>query len=412
MISYKEHILDNGLTLLVVEDHTTPMVSVNTLFDVGARDENPNRTGFAHLFEHLMFGGTPNVPDFDMVVTQSGGESNATTNNDYTQYYITLPCRQLETALMLESDRMRMLDFSPRALSVQQSVVTEEYNYRYVNQPYGDVWLLLRPLCYKVHPYRWCTIGADISHVQQASIDDVKEFFFRYYRPCNAILAVAGNVKYDEVVALVERYYGDIPSGTRHERRLPVEPVQTERRFLSVERDVPSTAIYAAYPMCDRLADEFPAVDLISDVLSNGTSSRLYNELVKQRRMFTEINAYITGDRDPGLFVVSGKLNGSVSPDEALAAVECELEKIKQEPVDAHELEKVVNKYESTFAYSNYKAIDCAMSLCYFHWLGHTEWVNSEPAIYRQVTPERLRHAAERLFRPERQSVLFYNANK
>lgn len=411
MIVYHKYTLSNGLTLIVQEVPTTPLVSVNTLYNVGARDEDPSRTGFAHLFEHLMFGGTPQVPDFDSVVSQMGGESNASTCNDFTNYYLTVPARFLETALRLESDRMRQLDFSQRSLEVQQSVVTEEYHYRYVNQPYGDKWMLLRPLCYKVHPYRWCTIGSDIRHVQEATIDDVKRFFYRYYRPNNAILAVVGNVQSDEVLRLVEKWYGDIPAGDPVVRSWAQEPEQTEARSLSVRREVPSNALVMGYVMCDRFAPDYYATDLISDILSSGQSSRLYNELVKRQGLFTELDAYITGDSDRGLFVVDGKLQEGVGFDQAQAMVEAQLQRLAEEPLEANELEKVVNRYESTFAYSQYKPLDCAMALCYYERLGHVEWINEEPLRYRQTTPDDIRRAAAALFRPAHQSVLFYESS-
>ncbi len=413
MISYRKHILDNGLTLLVMEDHSTPLVSVNTLFRVGARNENPHRTGFAHLFEHLMFGGTPRVPDFDRVVNSIGGESNAMTNNDFTNYYLTVPSRHLETALMLEADRMRGIDLSEKSLRVQQSVVTEEYHYRYVNQPYGDVWMLLRPLCYKQHPYRWCTIGSDIRHVQEATLDDVQNFFDRYYLPDNAILAIAGNVDTDETVALVRKYYGNISCNSKEIpdkglNEVPMEPEQTEARSLSVERQVPSDAIYIAYPMSGRLDPDFRATDLISDILSNGKSTRLYNELVKSQGLFTEIDAYITGEIDPGLFVVSGKTGEGVDLQKARMAVEEQLQLLVEEVVSEQELEKVKNRYETTFAFSQYKALDCAMALCYYDMLGHTEWINTEPSLYREVAPGDIKRVAQGLFKPEHQSVLYY----
>lgn len=387
------------------------MVSVNTLYNVGARDEDPSLTGFAHLFEHLMFGGTKKVPDYDMVVTQAGGESNAFTNNDYTDYYITLPAKHLEVALMLESDRMQGLDLTQKALEVQQSVVTEEYNYRYVNQPYGDMWLLLRPLCYKVHPYRWCTIGADIRHVQQATLADVKDFFARYYCPSNAILAVVGNVKRDEVVRLVEKYYGGIAGGAaagRSRRQCPAEPLQTERRVMEVRRNVPSNALYVAFHTDSRVGADFAAADLISDILGNGDSARLYQELVKRKGLFAEIDACVTGDTDPGLFLVSGKMKDGVGYDEALQAVEEQLDAVARRPVPEEELQKVVNKYESTFAFSQYKAIDCAMGLCYYERLGRLEWVNSEPQIVAQTTPDDIARVAGGMFAKEQWNVLKY----
>ena len=398
MISYQKYVLRNGLTLIVIEDSSTPMVSVNTLYGVGARDEDPSLTGFAHLFEHLMFGGTRNVPDYDRVVTEVGGESNANTNNDFTQYYLTVPAGNLETALWLESDRMRGLDLSEKSLRVQQSVVTEEYNYRYMNQPYGDVWMHLRPLCYKEHPYRWCTIGADIRHVEDATFDDVRSFFDRYYCPSNAIVAVAGDVKAAEVLELVEKWYGDIPSGRVERRALPVEPRQTESRTETIERNVPVDAIYLGYHMCGRLDADFPVCDMISDVLSNGQSARLYNELVKRRNMFSEIDAYITGDRDPGLFVVSGKLREGVDCRSAVEAVEEQLSLVATEPLSDYEIEKVKNKYENTFLFSQYKALDCAMSMCYYEWLGHPEWANTDPEIYRKTTAADVRRVASQIF--------------
>lgn len=412
MIAFRKFILDNGLTLLVTEDNSTPLVSVNILYDVGSRDEDPRRTGFAHLFEHLMFGGTELVPDYDSIVSRSGGESNAFTNNDFTNYYVTLPAQYLETALWLESDRMRKLDFSQRSLSVQQSVVTEEYNYRYINQPYGDKWLLLRPLCYKVHPYRWCTIGSDIRHVQEATLADVEAFFYRYYRPNNAIMAVAGPVDAERVAAMVEKWFGDIPAGDPVVRCLPAEPEQTEARLLEVERDVPSDNLMMAYPTAGRANNDLRVADLVTDVLTNGQSSRMYNELVKHRGMFTEIDTCITGDTDPGLLLVDGKLRDGVGFDEARAAVEEQLRDIASGTVGEQELQKVVNKYETTFSFSQYKAMGCAMSLCYYERLGHVEWVNDEPDLYRKVTVDDVQRVASAMFQPQKQSTIYYKSKK
>lgn len=408
MVEYEKFTLDNGLTLIVGEDRSTPMVAVNTLFDVGSRDENPNRTGFAHLFEHLMFGGTRNVPDYDRVVTEACGESNASTCNDFTQYYVTLPASNLETAFWLESDRMRGLDLSPHSIEVQKSVVCEEYNFRYLNRPYGDIWLLLRPLCYKVHPYRWCTIGADIQHVKDATQEDVRDFFERFYRPNNAVMSVVGNVDKEEVVRLVGKYFGDIESGSCKERHLPQEPEQKEPRLLEVCREVPSDALYMAYRMCGRLDADFPVADLVSDLLSNGNSSRLYNTLYKRDGLFTEIDAYVSAERDPGLFVVAGRLADGVDMTTAQKAVERELGRLVEEEPSVEELRKVQNKYEYNFAFSQYKALDCAMSLCYYEWLGHLDWVNDEPLRYRDVTPADIKRVAGDLFSQNNLSVLRY----
>ena len=420
MLNFATHRLPNGLTLLVHEDHNTPLATVNLLYNVGARDEEPHRTGFAHLFEHLMFGGTKAVPSYDEVVDSLGGENNAFTNNDYTNYYLTFPAEHLERALWLEADRMRGLNFSQRSLEVQRQVVTEEYHQRYLGQPYGDVWLLLRPLAYREHPYRWNTIGADIRHVQEASLEEVEAFFGRYYRPDNCILAVAGNVKDSEVLELTEKHFGRVEGGgwkvelprisTLHSplSTLPAEPPQREPRRLRVERPVPHSALYLAFHMPGRLDEGYYACDLLTDILANGNSSRLYLSLVKELRLFTEIQAYITGDFDPGLLVVSGKLHPGVEPERAEEALWQELEQLRQQPAPQQELLKVQNKQEATFLFSQYKAADRALGLCYYQWIGRPEWVNDEPLNYRRVTPEALQAEARRVFRPENCSTLIY----
>lgn len=427
MIHYQRHILDNGLRVLLHRDSTTPLVTINLLYCVGSRNERPDHTGFAHLFEHLMFGGTRQYPDFDRVVNELGGESNAFTNNDYTNYYITVPAENLEPALLLEADRMKgdWGDSIPKqsggstpsnpssvqgdswpVLDVQKRVVTEEYNQRYMNQPYGDVWMLLRPLCYKVHPYRWCTIGADIKHVQDATLDDVRDFFDRYYHPSNAILAIAGNIDETAVLKMVENTFGQIDRPKPAPKDiLPKEPEQTAARRQEVVRDVPNNALYKAWLMCDRYSPDFYIYDMISDILSNGHSSRLYRRMVVEEQLFSEIDAYIMGDLDAGLFVVSGKLNEGVSFDQAEHAIGEELQKLAEEPVSDHELEKVANKFENTFVYSQYKANDRALSLCYYEMMGDIELVNNEPENYRKVSAQDLQRVARRLT-PERCSTL------
>ena len=415
MIGYRKHILDNGLTVLTHEAWDTPLATVNLLYNVGARDEDPQRTGFAHLFEHLMFGGTEQVPDFDAVVSSLGGDSNAFTNNDFTNYYITVPLEGLPTALSLEADRMGSLILNAKALSVQQRVVTEEYNQRYMNQPYGDVWLLLRPLCYQCHPYRWATIGADIRHVSEATLEDVQRFHERFYRADNAILAVAAPMKHDDIIREVEKAWG-VEAGKRRveggersfaqERVYPSEPVQSAARRLEVEREVPANAVYLAWPMPDRFDARFRACDLLSDLLSNGNSSRIYNNIVREGRLVTEADAYITGDAGPGLMVLSAKVKEGVCVDEVAEALRAETRRLATELVSGYELEKVQNKYESTFVYSQYKASDRAMALCHFTWLGDTALVNREPEDYRQVTPEMLRQVASEVFVSERENML------
>jgi len=418
MVSYEKETLDNGLRVLVHRDEVTPLVTVNMLYRVGSRNERENRTGFAHLFEHLMFGGTRKYPDFDRIVDEIGGESNAFTNNDYTNYYITLPAQYLEQALLLEADRMcgdwDIEGDHWNVLDVQKRVVTEEYNQRYMNQPYGDVWLLLRPLCYKAYPYRWATIGADIRHVQEATLQDVRDFYDRYYLPSNAILSIAGNVDIQDTLELVRQTFGSIRRGLTPScgnSKLPLEPEQTEARRMEVVRDVPNNALYKAWVMCDRMSADYYAYDMISDVLSNGHSSRMYRHLVQENPLFTEINAYITGDLGPGLFVVSGRLREGVEFEQAEHAVDEEIRQLQESLIGSHELEKVANKFENTFVYSQLKSSDRALSLCYFEMIGQPDLINHEPDCYRKVTAEDISRVAQRL-KPDRCSTLLISKPK
>ena len=415
MVSYQKHILENGLTVLTHEAWDTPLAAVNLLYNVGSRDEDPQRTGFAHLFEHLMFGGTPEVPDFDGTLSNLGGDSNAFTGCDFTNYYLTLPADALPTALELESDRMFHLDISQEALEVQQHVVTEEYNQRYMNRPYGDVWLLLRPLCYTSYPYRWATIGADIRHVSEATLDDVRAFHHRFYRPDNAILAVAAPLKHEQMLQMVEEAWNSGCSGfpgasgcSGVSGEYPIEPLQTAPRLLRVQRDVPATMVYLAWPMCDHSHPHFRACDLISDLLGSGKSSRLYTRLVKEQGLLTEVDACITGDAGPGLMVLSGKLQNGVDAERVAEAMRSEVMRLVDEEVGDYELQKVINKYENTFVFSQYKASDRALALCQYTWQGNTELINTEPDEYHRVTPLLLREAACEVFRPERGNRLYY----
>ncbi len=335
MINFDRFELNNGLKVIVHKDTSTTIVVVNILYNVGAKDEESDKTGFAHLFEHLMFGGSVNIPKYDEPLERVGGENNAFTNNDITNYYLTLPKQNIETAFWLESDRLLSLAFSQKSLEVQRNVVIEEYKQRYLNQPYGDAWLLLKPLAYKVHPYRWATIGKEISHIENANMDDVKYFFEKYYRPNNAILTIAGDVQLSEIKKLSQKWFGHLKRGKGFERTIPVEPEQTESRKLVVKRDVPYDAIYKAFHMCARVDKEYHTVDLMSDILSNGKSSRLYVELVKKQKIFSEINAYLTGDFHKGLFVISANLIKGVKIEEAEAAINYELEKNEKELEDS-----------------------------------------------------------------------------
>jgi predicted Zn-dependent peptidase len=412
MVNFERFVLDNGLTVLLHEDHNTAMAVVNILYKVGARDESPDQTGFAHLFEHLMFGGSVNIPSYDTPLQQVGGENNAFTSNDITNYYLTLPANNLETAFWLESDRMLSLAFSEQSLEVQRQVVCEEFKQRYLNQPYGDVWLRLRPLAYQEHPYRWATIGKELRHIEEAKMSDVKAFFQKFYTPQNAIMVVAGDVELQEVKTLAEKWFGGIPAGERYERQLPIEPVQTEARREEVEAEVPVSSVYIAFHGPDRLAPEYQTMDLISDILSRGPSSRLYRALVKDRELFSEVNAYVMGSIDPNLFVVEGKPLPHVSMDEAEEALWTELQHLKTEPVADDELQKVKNKIESTILFAELSILDKAMNLAYYEAIHQAEDYNHEAEKYLSVTAHDILVVANKLFRKENSSTLIYHAKR
>jgi predicted Zn-dependent peptidase len=410
MIKYNRFTLSNGLRVIVHTDKSTPLACINILYDVGARDEEPERTGFAHLFEHLMFGGSINIPSYDEPLQRAGGENNAFTSNDLTNYYLTLPAANIETGFWLESDRMLSLAFSEKSLEVQRSVVIEEFKQRYLNQPYGDVWLLLRPLAYKIHPYLWCTIGKEIKHIEDAIIGDVKAFFKKHYTPSNAILVVAGNINQEHVKELAEKWFGTIPAQPRPIRNLPSEPEQKEYRNLHVVRDVPSDALYMAFHMCSRRDPEYHTMDLISDLLSRGNSARLYNALVKNKKMFSEISAYLMGDIDKGMFVISGKLLSGISFMDAEAAVFAELEKLKQELIGDKELQKVKNKMEATILFGEMSVPDIAMNLAFFELYEDADGINKEVGKYLAVTPEKIRQQASQVLNRVNCSALFYES--
>ncbi len=410
MTEFDRFTLGNGLRVIVHHDASTPIVAMNILYNVGSRDEHPDRTGFAHLFEHLMFGGSVNIPRYDEPLERVGGENNAFTNNDFTNYYLTVPGHNLETAFWLESDRMLDLAFSTKSFDVQRNVVVEEFRQNYLNQPYGDAWLLLRPLAYKVHPYKWAPIGIDPSHIEQASMNEVRDFYKRFYNPCNAIMVIAGNVETDEIKALSEKWFGVIDKGNLNQRKLPVEPEQTEARSLTVHRDVPYDAIYKAWHMCSRADDGFFASDLISDILSAGQSGRLYQQLIKKLRLFSEINAFISGDMEAGLFVVTGKLIKGVSLAEAELALQQEIDEICNNLVSEMELQKVKNRVEAMMAFSEMRVLDKAMNLAYYELLGDAELVNTLVQKYAFVTINDINAEAKKMFRPENCSTLYYIA--
>lgn len=412
MIYINRYTLSNGLRLIHTEDTTTQMVALNLLYNVGARDEDPEHTGFAHLFEHLMFGGSINVPDYDTPVQNAGGENNAWTNNDLTNYYVTLPRQNIETGFWLESDRMLSLDFNPRSLEVQRQVVIEEFKQRNLNQPYGDASHLLRALAYKVHPYQWPTIGKEISHIAQATPEEVQAFFFKYYAPDNAILAVTGNITFQQTVALAEKWFGPIPRRHVPARSIPHEPKQTEERCLAVERNVPLDALYMAFHMCDRRHRDYYAFDMLSDLLSSGRSSRFIQRLVQEKQVFNNIDAYISGSIDPGMFHITGKPAPGVTLEEAEAAVWQELERLAEEPVEDTELEKVKNRYESEQIFNNLNYLNVATNLAYFELLGKAEDINEEVGKYRAVTAGQIKEVAQKTFVRGNCSILYYKAKR
>ena len=407
-IEFEKFTLSNGLRLIVHEDSSTPMAVLNVIYDVGARDENPDKTGFAHLFEHLMFGGSINIKDFETPLQLAGGENNAFTTNDLTNYYVQLPVENVETAFWLESDRMLSLAFSEKSLDVQRKVVSEEFKEHYINRPYGDVWFKLRELAYQHHPYRWMTIGKNLSHIEQVQLQDVKEFFFKHYNPANAILVVAGNIKSARAQEMAEKWFGNITPGKKYERNIPAEPKQTAARFLEVQADVPLDALYKAYHVPDRLSPEYHAVDLMTEVLSGGGSSRLYQALIKEKKLFSSIDCYQTGSTDHGLLVIEGKLIKGVDMKEANQAVELEIEKIRTARIEEKELTKVKNKTESSIVFEDMSLMNRASNLAMYELLGDAALMNTELDKYNDVTADQILAVSEKIFREENSNTLFY----
>jgi predicted Zn-dependent peptidase len=412
MINFKRFILENGLRVLVHEDNSTPLVAMNILYDVGSKDEDPGMTGLAHLFEHLMFGGSVNIPEYDKPLQMVGGENNAFTNNDITNYYLTVPSENIETGFWLESDRMLGLDFSQKNLDTQKSVVIEEYNQRYLNQPYGDAILKLRPLAYKIHPYRWPAIGRDINHVSGVDLEHIKEFFFSHYAPNNAILTLTGKITYERALKLSSEWFGPIPKRNIKTRRLPAEPVQEEERSLTIDSDVPSNALYKVWHSGPRNSPDYHTLDLITDLLAGGETGRLHTKLVREKKLFSEINAYITSDIDPGLVTIHGKLMKGVdisSADESVTEVINGLQEINE---TEEEIEKVRNKFESSTVFANTSILNKAVSLANYELLGNPELINREVEAYRSVSAAMVSEAAERFFRPSNCSTLFYKSSR
>lgn len=412
MIKYNQFVLENGLQVFVHEDHSTPMAAVNILYNVGARDEDENKTGFAHLFEHLMFGGSKHIPSYDEPLQMVGGENNAFTSNDITNYYITLPAVNIETAFWLESDRMMSLSFDPEVLEVQRSVVIEEFKQRYLNQPYGDIWLKMRPLAYDIHPYKWATIGKDISHIERATMEDVKNFFYKFYIPNNAFMVVAGNVKTKDIQQLAEKWFGPIPVGKPYVRQLPKEPKQKQAKRKEVEANVPLDAFYKVFHMCGKLSDDYYASDQLSDILGRGKSSRLYERLVKDKKIFTSTHAAVLGSIEPGLLIVEGRLNQGVGLEQAEEEVQKILEEIKREKVSDAELMKAKNQAEASIVFDSVELISRAMNLAFAASLGDPELINKDPENIQKVTADDINRVANDIIREENSSTLYYKAVK
>ena len=411
MIEYEKFTLDNGLRVLVHQDKSTPMAVVNLIYDVGARDENPDKTGFAHLFEHLMFGGSVNIPSYDEPLQVAGGENNAFTTNDLTNYYCQLPAENIETAFWLESDRMLSLAFDKKSLEVQRKVVCEEFKEHYINKPYGDVWHKMRELAYSKHPYRWMTIGKELKHVEDVTLQDVKDFFFKHYTPINAVLVVAGNVTADEVKALAEKWFGPIPSGTKYERNLPVEPPQNAPRSLEVKANVPIDALYKCWHICSRLDDRYYVTDLITEILSGGGSSRLFQSLVKEKQLFSNIECSHSGSTDAGLLSIEGKLVKGVSMKDAEAALMEEIVTLQQKGITEKELQKVKNKTESMLAFEDMSVMSRATNLAMYELLGDAQLINTELGRYQAVTTEELMAESKAIFNENNCNTLYYYSN-
>src|SRR5579859_3532652 len=411
MIPFHEFNLPNGLRVIVHEDPHVQIAVMNILYHVGSRDEHPDRTGFAHLFEHLMFGGSKNIPNYDEPLQLVGGENNAFTNTDITNYYLTVPAANLETGFWLESDRMLSLSFDPLVLEVQRKVVIEEFKQRYLNQPYGDVWLKLRPLAYQKHPYQWATIGKEISHIENATMDDVKNFFFSHYLPNNAVLVVAGRVTVGQVKLLSERWFGPIPSGGKNERVLPVEPRQAVKRTVTTEANVPANALYKTYHMSGRFHPDYYAVDLLCDILGRSESSRLYQTLVKEKEIFNSISSFVMGTLDPGLLVISGRLKEGIRFEDA----EHEIDEILGQVilgVTEKELQKVKNQSTASIAFGEVEVMNRAMNLAFASLSGDAGLVNREIEIIEKVAASDVQRVATEVLQEGNSSVMYYQATK
>ena len=412
ILEMNRHTLANGLRIVHHEDPTTQMVAVNVLYNVGARHEDPERTGYAHLLEHLMFEGSMNIPDYDTHVQLAGGENNAWTSNDLTNYYITLPCSNVETAFWLESDRMMGLALTEESVEVQKGVVIEEFKQRHLNRPYGDVQHLIRAMAYKVHPYRWPTIGLCVEHIAQATLESVMDFYHRHYTPSNAILSVVGGISFDEVVRLAEKWFGPLPKRPITQTPLPQEPPQQRMRHKTVYRHVPADMLVMAFHMADRKSREYHVCDLITDLLSAGHSSRLIRKLIHGNKLFTSIDAYIQGSMDEGLLFIIGSLTEGTTLEEAEEAIWKELNLLKSNNIESEELNKVRNRSESERTFNNINYLNRAIAMAQMELIGQDRELSEELARYCSVTAEDIQRTAKRIFKKKNCSVLYYKAKQ
>ena len=421
-LQFQRHILANGLRLIVHEDHSTPLASCNVVYNVGSRDENPDMTGMAHLFEHFMFTGSRNIADFDAQLQRVGAINNAYTTQDITHYYITLPAVNIEHALWLESDRMLELAFQQEKLDIQKHVVIEEFKENFLNRPYGDMWMLYNQFYFQKHPYQWLPIGKEISHIEKVTMDNMKAFFYTFYRPNNAVLTISGNVKFEEIVPLVEKWFGAIPAGpvssveTRHgtslqdtrEKQFPQEDPPTQHRLFEVHRKVPADMLFKGWPTCGRLDSDFYAYDMLSDLFGSGQSSYLYKKFVMEEAVFTDISAYITGTLDPGIFIIGGRPAEGVSIEEADQKLNDFLYQLPENCISAHDLQKVKNRVESIILQNDIKIEDRSSSLAVAESFSCAEDFNDETNRYFAVTEEQINTLCHNIFRQEQEATMFY----
>ncbi len=412
MILFDRFTLSNGLPVIFHKDDSTPMAVVNVIYNVGAKDESEAQTGFAHLFEHLMFGGSKNIPEYDEPLQKAGGENNAFTTNDLTNYYCQLPAQNLETAFWLESDRMLSLAFGKKSLEVQRKVVCEEFKEHYINKPYGDVWHTIRKMAYTTHPYKWMTIGAELSHVENATLDDVKNFFKKHYNPANAILVVAGNATLQDVKHLAEKWFGNIPAGEKYQRALPQEPKQTGGKTKTIYAKVPVDALYMCWHMPARMNKDYHAADLVTEILGGGGSSRLYQALVKEQKLFSSIDCYHFGSTDPGLLTIEGKLTPGTTMQQAEAAVQHQIKTLQSMGVTDVELQKVKNKTESLLTFEDMSLTNRAANIAMYELLGDANLMNEELNLYQSVTAADIVRMSNEVFTSANSNILYYYAEQ